>query len=125
MLRPLHNPYWIFRQNYTILSNLWQQNSSRITPGFMGDIDISKIKQSKNIRYNVPDTEGPAKSIQQKGLLQPILVRTSDGFFEIVVGNRRFCACKALGWKNIACHIIELGDKHLKFRPDFDIETFN
>jgi ParB family transcriptional regulator, chromosome partitioning protein len=77
----------------------------------MGDFDISKIKQSTNIRHNVPYTEELAKSIQQKGLLQPILVRTLDGYLEIVVGNRGFCACKALGWKKIACHIIELGDK--------------
>jgi ParB family transcriptional regulator, chromosome partitioning protein len=43
--------------------------------------------------------------------LQPILVRTLDGYFEVVAGNRRYCACKALGWKKIACHIIELDDK--------------
>ena len=34
-----------------------------------------------------------------------------DGYFEVVAGNRRFCACKALGWKKIACHVIELDDK--------------
>lgn len=77
----------------------------------MGNIDISKIKQSKNIRHKVRDTEELAKSIQQKGLLQPILVRTLDGHFEIVAGNRRLCACKALGWKKIACHIIEFDEK--------------
>jgi hypothetical protein len=36
----------------------------------MGDIDISKIKQSKNIWHKVPESEVLAKSIQQKGLLQ-------------------------------------------------------
>jgi ParB family transcriptional regulator, chromosome partitioning protein len=77
----------------------------------MVDVDLSKIKQSKNFRHNICDTEQLAKSIEQKGLLQPILVRTLDGYFEIVAGNRRFCACKALGWKKIACHIIELDDK--------------
>ena len=55
-------------------------------------------------------------SIQQKGLLQPILVRTiveedAEGCFEIIAGNRRFHACKILGWNKIACHIIELDDK--------------
>jgi hypothetical protein len=71
------------QENYTILSKLWQQTSSfsTITPGFMGDIDISKIKQSKNIRHKVPDTEELAKSIQQKGLLQPIVVRTLAAAF--------------------------------------------
>ena len=95
------------------MSKLWLQASSfsATASGFIGDIDISKIGQSKNIRQIVPDIDELSKSIEQKGLLQPILVRTLDGYFEVVAGNRRYCACKALGWKKIACHIIELGDK--------------
>jgi len=34
-----------------------------------------------------------------------------DVYFEVVAGNRRYCACKDLGWKKIACHILELDDK--------------
>src|SRR5215469_9218840 len=96
-----------------IMSKLWLQGSSysATAPGFIGDIDISKIKQSKNFRQMVGDTDELARSIKEKGLLQPILVRTMDGYFEVVAGNRRFCACKALGWKKIACHIVELADK--------------
>ena len=95
------------------MSKLWLQASSfsATAPGFIGDIQISKIKQTKNIRQMVSDTEELAKSIDQKGLLQPILVRTMDGFFEVVAGNRRYCACKTLGWKKIPCHIIELDDR--------------
>jgi ParB-like nuclease domain len=52
-------------------------------------------------------------SIEQNGLLQPILVRTMIDYFEVVAGNRRFSACKALGWKRIACHIIELDDRQV------------
>jgi len=96
-----------------IMSKLRLQESpfSATTPGFIGDIDISKIKQSKNIRQMVSDTDELAKSIDQKGLLQPILVRTMDGYFEVVAGNRRYCACKSLAWKKISCHIIELDDR--------------
>jgi ParB family transcriptional regulator, chromosome partitioning protein len=96
-----------------IMSKSWLQAScfSTIAPGFIVDVDISKIKQCKNIRHNICDTEELAKSIEQKGLLQPILVRTLDGYFEIVAGNRRYSACIALGWKKIPCHIIELDDK--------------
>ena len=95
------------------MSKLWLQASSfsTTTPGTIGDILISKIKQSKNIRHQVSDTEELAKSIEQKGLLQPILVRTTDGYFEVVAGNRRYCACKSLGWRKIPCHIIELDDR--------------
>jgi ParB family transcriptional regulator, chromosome partitioning protein len=96
-----------------IMSKLWPQASSfsTTTPGTIGDILISKIKQSKNIRHQVSDTEELARSIEEKGLLQPILVRTMDGYFEVVAGNRRYCACKSLGWKKISCHIIELDDR--------------
>jgi hypothetical protein len=43
----------------------------------------------KNIRQQVSDTDELAKSIEHKGLLQPILVRTMDVYFEVVAGNRR------------------------------------
>ena len=82
-----------------------------VPPRYMEDIDTSKIRQSKNIRHQFPNIDELVKSIEQKGLLQPILVRTLDGYFEVVAGNRRYCACKSLGWKKIPCHIIELADK--------------
>jgi ParB family chromosome partitioning protein len=45
-------------------------------------------------------------------MLSPILVRiTEAGKFEVVAGNRRFNACKSLGWKKVSCHIVELDDK--------------
>ena len=31
--------------------------------------------------------------------------------FEVVVGMRRYNACKCLGWKKSLCHIVELDDK--------------
>jgi ParB family chromosome partitioning protein len=50
-------------------------------------------------------------SIKEKGLLQPIIVRFRDDLFEIVGGNRRYQACKLLGWKKVSCHILELDDR--------------
>ena len=50
-------------------------------------------------------------SIQQKGLLQPIIVRSKHMNFEVVAGNRRLLACKKLGWKKITCHIVDIDDK--------------
>jgi ParB family transcriptional regulator, chromosome partitioning protein len=90
--------------------------------GIIDDINISQIKEGHNPRKQVvvvPGVEELAASIQQKGLLQPILVRPiveeeeeeGQGYFEIIAGNRRFHACKTLGWNKIACHIIELDDK--------------
>jgi ParB family transcriptional regulator, chromosome partitioning protein len=86
-------------------------SNSITTPGVIEDINISKIQDTKNVRNKIENTEELSISIQQKGLLQPILVRTVEGYFEIVAGNRRFQACKTLGWKKIACHVLELDDK--------------
>lgn len=52
-----------------------------------------------------------ARSIKEAGLLQPVIVRLKDGFYEIVAGNRRFTACKALGWRKIPCYVLDLDDK--------------
>ena len=49
--------------------------------------------------------------MRQHGLLQPVLVRDVDSHYEIVAGDRRFQACEKLGWKKIACQIIELDEK--------------
>jgi ParB family transcriptional regulator, chromosome partitioning protein len=90
---------------------------SVVTPGFIEDIDISHIQESQNIiRRNEANLQDLCSSIQQKGLLQPVPVRTLENHYETVAGNRRFRACKSLRWKKVACHIIELGDKmHSRF----------
>jgi ParB family chromosome partitioning protein len=41
-------------------------------------------------------------SIRQAGLLQPVVVRTSnEGGYELIAGERRLRACQALGWERI------------------------
>jgi ParB family chromosome partitioning protein len=81
--------------------------------GSIEDLNISDIFQSLNTLRNGSDKILElADSISKIGLLSPILVRiTETGKFEIVAGNRRFKACKSLGWKKIPCHIVELDDR--------------
>jgi ParB family transcriptional regulator, chromosome partitioning protein len=80
--------------------------------GVIQDVPVSKIKiRSHLIRPQLQSISELADSINQKGLLQPIVVRSIDEFFEIVAGNRRYQACRSLGWRKIACHIVELNDK--------------
>jgi ParB family transcriptional regulator, chromosome partitioning protein len=45
--------------------------------------------------------------------LQPIIVRAANDHFEIIAGSRRYLACKSLGYKKIACHIVELDDRQM------------
>lgn len=82
-------------------------------PGIIEDLEILNIKHFNNeLRSDYDDIRELAESIGRNGLLHPIIVRaTDDKYFEIVAGNRRFDACKALGWKKIACHIMNIVDK--------------
>ncbi len=77
------------------------------------EINISDIFQSLNpLRNDYNNIAELADSIAKIGLLSPILVRTTvNNKLEVVAGNRRFKACKSLGWKKIVCHIVELDDK--------------
>src|SRR5215831_1216895 len=84
---------------------------SIVMPGIIEDIDICRITEFGIFHRSETEFKGLSESIQQNGLLQPILVRPRENCYEIVAGHRRFFACRSLGWKKIACHVIELDDK--------------
>jgi ParB family chromosome partitioning protein len=88
-------------------------SSTRSLSGVIDDIDIGKIrhpkKQLRTGNYNAVEL---VASIRRNGLLQPIIVRmVTDHYYEIVAGNRRYKACKSLGWKKITCHVQDLDEK--------------
>lgn len=81
--------------------------------GWVEDINILDISPPTNqLRTNMNSLEELAESIKKIGLLQPIVIRINHSEnFEIVAGNRRFNACKKLGRRKIACHVVEIDDK--------------
>jgi len=80
--------------------------------GLIEDIDLSQIKlSSRPLRVEEGDLTSLAESICRNGLLQPVVVRITNDYFEIVAGNRRFLACKHLSLKKIPCHVTDLSDK--------------
>lgn len=86
------------------------------------EISIDKISVSKyNVRRdleagnNDSSIEDMANSIREKGLLCPITVRARKGdagkdTFEIILGQRRFLACKILGWSVIPAIVRNVED---------------
>ena len=52
-----------------------------------------------------------AASIDEKGLLEPIVVRPIATGFEVVAGNRRLEACKRIGMRSIPSHVVDLDDR--------------
>ncbi len=80
--------------------------------GILEDVEISKIKLSSiQLRSEMCGIDELSHSLAQHGLLQPIIVRAKDEYYEIVAGNRRYKACKSLGWRKMTCHIVEVEDK--------------
>jgi ParB family transcriptional regulator, chromosome partitioning protein len=86
-------------------------NSSQML-GLIEDIDLSQIKQSSRpLRAEPGDLTSLAESIARNGLLQPVVVRIINNYFEVVAGHRRFLACKHLSLRKIPCHVTDLSDK--------------
>ncbi len=80
----------------------------------INDIPISRIIPGKNDRtiFDESGLRELADSIKEHGLIQPITLRVAkDGkLFEIIAGERRFRACKLLGWQTIPAIVTVLKD---------------
>jgi ParB family chromosome partitioning protein len=71
----------------------------------MRDMAIKKIKARGRFRKSLGDISSLATSIQEVGLLHPIVVRP-DG--RLIAGERRLAACKQLGWKTVPVTFVDL-----------------
>lgn len=78
------------------------------------EININQIIVSKKHfkdKCRNGDIVALARSIKKVGIIQPICVKPLIyGGYEIVSGNRRYCASKLAGIKHIPCLITEKGD---------------
>lgn len=80
-------------------------------------MDILKITIGKRFRKDLGDLEDLKKSIQEIGLLHPIVVNENN---ELVAGQRRLEVCKQLNYKDIPVTVINL--KEL-VRGEYDENT--
>ena len=87
-------------------------SASPVILGVIEDVEVGRIRPSSSC-YRLIQTEMDELicSIKEKGLLQPIVIRSKGKYYEIVAGNRRYKACTTLGWRKIVCHVVELTDK--------------
>jgi ParB/RepB/Spo0J family partition protein len=75
------------------------------------EIPIAKLYVGKsNVRSGAGDITDLTKSIEEEGVLQPIVVRQVKDKYEIVVGSRRFAAAKAAGLKLMPAIVREMSD---------------
>jgi ParB family transcriptional regulator, chromosome partitioning protein len=92
---------------------------SSLLSGLIEDISVHclELSPSSYIPSVHSDTSDLSRSIKQKGLLHPLIVRYAkrEGHYQIITGNRRYIACKSLGWRKIPCQIIELNSDKQAF----------
>ncbi len=72
------------------------------------EIEPNRSQPRKN--FSEESIAALADSIQQYGILQPILVRPIDGTYQIVAGERRWRAARMLGLDEVPVIIKELSD---------------
>src|SRR5262249_31277926 len=65
-------------------------------------VPVANITASqRNPRRRLQGVDELAASLGAYGMLQPVLVRQSDGQYELIAGHRRFAAAVQLGWQTI------------------------
>ncbi len=63
-------------------------------------------------RFDEVELQALADSIAQHGLLQPLAVReTSDGYYQIIAGERRWRACRLAGLSEVPVTVVEADDR--------------
>lgn len=73
--------------------------------------EISPNPRNPRERFDEGRIEELADSINEQGLLNPVLVRPRDDGYELVHGERRVRATEKLGGEKIRAEIRDLGDK--------------
>lgn len=77
----------------------------------LGKISISKFNPRRH--FDPKKMQELKDSIKDKGVIQPILVRPSNGKFEIVCGERRYKASQLAGAKEIPVIVKQLSDQQV------------
>ncbi|MBQ5471325.1 MAG: ParB/RepB/Spo0J family partition protein [Treponema sp.] len=66
-------------------------------------VNIQDIKIKKRVRKDLGDLEALKNSLRTYGLLNPITINNK---YELIAGERRLTAAKALGWTNINAVVV-------------------
>lgn len=78
------------------------------------ELEITQIQPNPEQPRKVFDEEelaNLADSIRKEGLLQAIIVRPKDGYYQIVAGERRWQASKIAGLESVPVRIVEMDDE--------------
>ncbi|MCW3488966.1 ParB/RepB/Spo0J family partition protein [Dethiobacter alkaliphilus] len=80
------------------------------------DVDVAQISVNPyqpRKHFDEEKLAELARSVEQHGILQPLIVRPSDGEYELVAGERRLRAAKKAGLQRVPVVIRPLTDKEM------------
>jgi ParB family chromosome partitioning protein len=84
--------------------------------GELRELPLSEIEPNRFQPRRALDPaalEDLKRSLAANGLLQPVVVRETDGGYELVAGERRWRAARELGWKRIPAVVRDVDDRTL------------
>ena len=79
-------------------------------------LDINKIEPNRNQprkQFQEESLEELAESIKNYGVIQPIVVKQNDDYYELIAGERRWRASKIAGLKEIPAIVKKYEDDKL------------
>ncbi len=88
-----------------------QENNNN--QGILKDIKVSEIKpnpKQPRLKIDQEKLQELVDSIREYGVVQPVVVRSQPGGYELIAGERRWRACQQLGYEYIPAVIREYGE---------------
>jgi ParB family chromosome partitioning protein len=85
------------------------ENTQGITMARINEVEPNANQPRKD--FDPAELETLAESINQYGMIQPITVRSIDGMYQIITGERRWRAARMAGLSGVAVMIITADDK--------------
>lgn len=79
----------------------WDRHEQQVVHIAIGDIKINPLQPRRT--FNAEELDDLMRSIEQHGILQPLVVRrlSGDEGYELIAGERRLRASKKLGWDKV------------------------
>jgi len=79
----------------------------------MPEIELKRIQPNRlnpRLEFTKAGLDELADSIRQVGLIEPIIVRPTDDYYEVVVGERRYRAAQQAGLETVPCIVRRYSD---------------
>ncbi len=81
--------------------SIWDKHEDQVQHISIGDIHINPLQPRR--LFDPHEMEELTRSIEQHGILQPLVVHRIEGGYELVAGERRLRAAKSLSWDQVPC----------------------